>query len=140
MPPSFFQNSKNWIIFSHVEKKCQKNCTGPPPPPELHIRIALYTAWCSFVFNLIFWTQIMFDWPNFLFQSVSTSVDILLDSLDRNFILKKNSSESSRVRLCFKRVQSTRRVFLKEHCNFYASTENVLPYCVQHNCCAWIWD
>ena len=41
--------------------------------------------------------------------------------------------------LCFERVPSTRRVFLKEHCNFYASTENVLPYCVQHKCCAWIW-
>ena len=34
--------------------------------------------------------------------------------------------------LCFERVPSTHRVFLKEHCNFYASTENVLPYCVQH--------
>ena len=33
MPPWYLQNSKNWVIFSHVEKYCQKkkNCTGPPP-------------------------------------------------------------------------------------------------------------
>ena len=29
--------------------------------------------------------------------------------------------------LYFEQVPSTRRVFLKEYCNFYASTENVLP-------------
>jgi hypothetical protein len=40
-----YQNSI--IDFSHVEKNCKeekKNCAGPPPPPELHIRIALYTV------------------------------------------------------------------------------------------------
>ena len=54
------------------------------------------------------------------------------------YLEKKLSSEFSQVKLkngslefsllCFKWVPSTRRVFLKEHCNFYASTENVLPY------------
>ena len=56
----------------------------------------------------------------------------------QKFYLEKNlSSESSKIQkwhsldslefslLCFERVPSTRRVFLKEHCN-------VLPYCVQH--------
>ena len=65
MPPWYLQNSKNWVIFSHAKN----HCSGPPPPPELHIRIALYTVWCSFVFILIFWTQIMFDWPNFMCSS-----------------------------------------------------------------------
>ena len=76
------------------------------------------------------------------------SVPILLDSTRSTEILswKKffERVESSKIQkwhsldslefslLCFERVPSTRRVFLKEHCNFYASTENVLPYCVQH--------
>ena len=40
MPSWSLQNFKNWIIFSHFEKIWQKKnifCTGPPPPPELHI-------------------------------------------------------------------------------------------------------
>ena len=79
---------------------------------------------------------------------VAPSVDILLDSTRSTEILswKKiiERVESSKIQkwhsldslefslLCFERVPSTRRVFLKKHCNFYASTENVLPYCVQH--------
>ena len=42
MPPWSLQNSQNWLIFSHVKKKCQNKIffyAGPPPPPELHIRI-----------------------------------------------------------------------------------------------------
>ena len=90
-----------------------------------------------------------------MLYTVCTSVDILLDSTRSTEILswKKifERVESSKIQkwhsldslefslLCFERVPSTRRVFLKEHCNFYASTENVLPYCVQHKCCAWIW-
>ena len=59
----------------------------------------------------------------------------------QKFYLEKIlSSESSKIQkwhsldslefslLCFERVPSTRRVFLKEYCNLYASTENVLPY------------
>ena len=75
--------------------------------------------------------------------SGTTSVDILLDSTRSTEILswKKNFErvESSNFQkwhsldslefslFCFERVSSTRRVFLKGRCNFYASTENVLP-------------
>ena len=66
-------------------------------------------------------------------------------STRQKFYLEKNlSSESSKIQkwptldsleflwLCFERVPSTRRVFWKENCNFYVSTENVLPY--------WLYD
>ena len=46
------------IIFSHVEKNCKKKiCAGPPPPPELHIRIVkqnpnfMYPGTWNFVFS-----------------------------------------------------------------------------------------
>ena len=42
LPPWYLKNSKNWLIFSHVEKNCQKKvffCAGPPPPPKLNVQI-----------------------------------------------------------------------------------------------------
>ena len=94
------------------------------------------------------WHFSQIGWVFSIFHMVYGSVDILLDSTRSTEILpwKKfiERVESSKIQkwhsldslefslLCFERVPSTRRVFLKEHCNFYASTENVLPYCVQH--------
>ena len=64
----------------------------------------------------------------------------IIERVESSKIQKWHSLDSLEFSLlCFERVPSTHRVFLKEHCNFYASTENVLPYCVQHKCCAWIW-
>ena len=61
MPPWSLQNSQNWLIFSHVEKNCQKNiifCAGPPPPPELHIRIFSFSDSCTPVHWILFYLQI----------------------------------------------------------------------------------
>ena len=61
MPPWSLQNSQNWLIFSHVEKNCQKKnifCAGPPPPPELHIRIFSFSDSCTPVHWILFYLQI----------------------------------------------------------------------------------
>ena len=61
MPPWSLQNSQNWLIFSHVEKNCQKKnifCAGPPPPPELHIRIFSFSDSCTPVHGILFILQI----------------------------------------------------------------------------------
>ena len=125
------------------------------PIPEILVK----TCWelvviekLSFLIRLFLLYQ-HFDLNQSQINGVACSVDILLDSTHSIEILKI-STKSSQVKFT-NGYHSTRssfygfvsskflvlgRVFLKEHCNFYASTENVLPYCVQHNCCAWIWS
>ena len=62
MPPWSLQNSQNWLIFSHVKKlpkmKKNKNCAGPPPPPELHIKIFSFSDSCTPVHWIMFYLQI----------------------------------------------------------------------------------
>mgnify|MGYP006903838628 CR=1 FL=1 len=61
MQPWSFQNSKNWLFFSHVEKKLPKKiifCAGLPPPPELHIRIFPFSDSYTPVHWILFYLQI----------------------------------------------------------------------------------
>ena len=61
MPPWSLQNSQNRLIFSHVEKNCQKKiffCAGPPPPFELHIRIFSFSDSCTPVHWILFYLQV----------------------------------------------------------------------------------
>ena len=60
MPPWSLQNSKNWKKITCWKKLAKKKnifCTGPPPPPELHIRIVkqnpnfMYPGTWNFVFS-----------------------------------------------------------------------------------------
>ena len=62
------QNSKNWVIFFHVEKNCSKKKIDPVLPPMSCNNSSIHTIFSS----SFFWTKMMCDCPIFLFQSVST--------------------------------------------------------------------